>query len=329
MANNKHTPSPPIFSDSDSGQEEPSGAPARAISIGSKKHLTLNHYDFMLDWLEREDSYKRIFGTSGKPVIGKDTDRSRKAFKEWAYHTNLAGDPQLTAFSLKTRFGRYLTKYKAIKSNERLTGFGLTEEDYRNEVNTIAKRYEKDCPRFARMDKIFGKKPTVHALASMEGSVNRRLEVHGAEVVIEQLRDYDDETLLEDNDDDYQGERADTPPQDELVDQEDNPLDQGAQELLAVVRHGKRVSLAQVAPARGKRAKIEESRKPPPKLNVELSQSKGSSFATAYLDGVTAKAQSEVLIETSKLAWEKERWEKETTMRNQGLEANLETQRLS
>jgi hypothetical protein len=137
-----------------------------------------------------------------------------------------------------------LAKYKTIKSNERLTGFGLTEEDYKDEVTTIAKRYEKDCPRFARMNKIFGKKPTVHALASMEGSVNRRLEVHGAEIVIEQLEDYDEETVLGNDNDDYQGERVDVPPQDEFADPKDNPLDKGAQELLAVVRHGKRALVA-------------------------------------------------------------------------------------
>ncbi|KAG0286839.1 hypothetical protein BGZ97_007295 [Linnemannia gamsii] len=194
MVNHKHTTSPSISSGSDSGQEESSGAPARAINTGSKKHLTLNHYDFMLDWLERDGSYKRIFGTSGKPIIGKDND-----------------------------------------------SFGLTEEDYKDEVTTIAK---KDCPRFARMNKIFGKKPTVHALASMEGSVNRRLEVHGAEIVIEQLEDYDEETVLGNDDDDYQGERVDVPPQDEFADPEDNPLDEGAQKLLAVVRHGKRALVA-------------------------------------------------------------------------------------
>ncbi|KAG0275151.1 hypothetical protein BGZ95_009131 [Linnemannia exigua] len=330
MANNKHITSPSISFGSDPGQEESSSAPVRAINTGSKKHLTLNHYDFMLDWLERDDNYKRIFGPSGKPVIGKDTEGSRKAFKDWAYHTNLAGDPQLTAYSLKTRFGRYLAKYKTIKSNERPTGFVLTEEDYRDEVTTIARRYEKDCPRFARMDRIFGKKLIIHTQACMEGSVNRRLEVYGADIVVEQLKDHDEETVLEGEDNDYQDEREDAPPQDELVDQEDSPLDEGAQELLAVVRHGKRVSVARVvAPARGKRARTEEPHKSPSKLNIGLSQLKDSAFASAYLDGVKARAQSIVDIETAKLAWDREKWEKETALRNKELEANLETQRLS
>ncbi|KAG0350185.1 hypothetical protein BGX24_008205, partial [Mortierella sp. AD032] len=63
------------------------------ISTGSKKRLTPNHFDLMLDWLERDGNCKRIFGSTGKHVIGKDTDISRKSFKEWACHTNLASDP--------------------------------------------------------------------------------------------------------------------------------------------------------------------------------------------------------------------------------------------
>ncbi|KAF9921729.1 hypothetical protein FBU30_008216 [Linnemannia zychae] len=333
MANHKQTAPSSISSGSDSGQDESSSTPVRAINTGSKKHLTLNHYDFMIDWLERDGSYKRIFGSSGKTIIGKDTETSRKAYQEWANYVNLAGDPQLTALSLKNRFGRYYAKYKAIKSNEHLTGFGLTEEDYKDEVTTIAKRYEKDCPRFARMDKIFAKKPTVHALASIEGSINRRLEVQGAEVTIEQ-EDNDDETVHGNDNDDYQDERTDEPQDipiyqdDNLVDQDDNPVDQDTQDLLTVVRNGKRISIAQVAP-QSKRAKTERHRKPHPRLNVEHSQSKGSSFASAYLDGIKAKAQSVITIETSKLAWEKEKWEKEAAIRNQGLESFLEAQRLS
>ncbi|KAF9924540.1 hypothetical protein FBU30_005534 [Linnemannia zychae] len=240
-------------------------------------------------WLERDGSYKRIFGSSGKTIIGKDTETARKAYQEWANHVNL---------------------YKKIKSNEHLTGFGLTEEDYKDEVTTIAKRYEKDCPRFARMDKIFAKKPTVHALVSMEGSINRRLEVQGADITTEQLKDSDDEIASGNDNDDYQDERTDEL-QDIPIDQDDNIIDQNIQDVLTVFRSGKRISNAQVAP-QGKRKKTERHHKPLPSLNVGHSQPKAV-----------------VTIETSKLAWEKEKWEKEAAIRDQRLESNLEAQRLS
>ncbi|KAK3823814.1 MAG: hypothetical protein J3R72DRAFT_426708 [Linnemannia gamsii] len=280
MANHKLTTLPSVSS----GQEESSRAPARAISTGSKKRLTPNHFDLMLDWLERDGNYKRIFETTGKDVIGKDTDSCCKSFKKWACHTNLAGDPQLTALSLRAEFGRYLTKYKTIKLDERLISVGLTEKEYRDDVAFVAKRYEKNCPRFARMDKIFVKEPTILVLDSIKSSVNGRLEVHGAEV--EQMEGYDEETVLRNDDNDHQGERVNAPPQDELAHQEDNPLDQGAKELLDVARQGKRVSVTRAAPAGAKRAKTEETCQPPSKPNVELLQPEGSSFASAYLEGV-------------------------------------------
>ncbi|KAF9924585.1 hypothetical protein FBU30_005503 [Linnemannia zychae] len=144
MVNHKQVAPSPISSGSDSGQDESSNTPARIISTGSNKHLALNYYDFMLDWLERDDNNKRIFGASGKTIIGKDTETSCKAYQEWANHVNLIDDLQLTTQSVKNRFGQYYARYKTIKSNEHLTGSGLTEEDYKDEVTTIAKRYETD-----------------------------------------------------------------------------------------------------------------------------------------------------------------------------------------
>ena len=86
-------------------------------------------------------------------------------------HVNETAKLSLTGKTLKARFGRYLTRYKNVKHQDKLTGYGLTDEDYRNRIRTIAQRFEKDYPCFERMDNIFGTKPNVHALASMEGGL--------------------------------------------------------------------------------------------------------------------------------------------------------------
>jgi len=93
-----------------------------------------------------------------------------------------------------------LTRYKNIKNREKLTGFGLTDDDYRNKIRTIAQRFEKDRPSFERIDKIFGTKPNVHVLASMESGLTTRLEVQGAEVNLDGLYDYDGERVFDQDD---------------------------------------------------------------------------------------------------------------------------------
>jgi hypothetical protein len=247
----------------------------------------------MLDWLERPGHYNYIFGTSGKTVIGgKENRSSSKAYEEWAIHVNKAGLLNLTGKTLKARFGRYLKRYKDIKSQEKLTGFGLTDDDYRNKIRTIALRFERDCPCFERMDKIFGTKPNVHALASMEGGLTSRLEVRGAEINLDSLYDDDGETVFDQDDFlNVEDDRTTWRAQSEIATIEDDLAGEREEEgLSGPVRHAKRNAAPSEGSIQGKRPKTNVVRTPPSKLNVGAPQAKGSTFSAAFLEGMKAKA---------------------------------------
>ncbi|KAK3820976.1 MAG: hypothetical protein J3R72DRAFT_426959 [Linnemannia gamsii] len=126
----------------------------------------------MLDWLERSGNYVRVFGASGKTTIGgKDNKSANVAIEEWASHVSKAGSFQLT-------------------------GYGLSQDDYNYKIRTLAQKYGEECHAFERMDRIFGYKPNIHALASMEGGLATTLKIQNALVDIDLIDDNDDEGMI-------------------------------------------------------------------------------------------------------------------------------------
>ncbi|KAG0256879.1 hypothetical protein BGZ95_005377 [Linnemannia exigua] len=328
---------------SDSEQETSSNKTTVHQAPGaSKKHLTTDHYDFLLDWLEREGSYVKIFGAVGKTSLAKkDTQSSKLGFDEWAAHVSQArGGLVLTGSSLKSRFRRYLDKYKKIKDDEKLTGFGLTEEDYKEKVTTISRRYENQCPRFERMDRIFGTKANVIALASMEGGMGTRLEVRGMEVNLEQERDEDVETVIGHYDDSEDPTMATAAPvravlnldDDEIVEEgptQRTPAEEGRERKVpASTGQAKRPAKSSAGTVQDKRAKTETPRLALYTLNSGTSQSKSSFFVSAYLEGIKAKADFALTIEQNRLKWKKENLAKEAELRVNEQKATLEGKRM-
>lgn len=257
----------------------------------------------MLDWLERPGNYARVFGTPGKTTIGgKETKNANVAIEEWARHVSKAGSFLLTGANLRARFTRHLGKYKEIKRNEKATGYGLTEEDYNNKIRTLAQKYEKECHSFERMDRIFGSKPNVHALASMEGGSGTILKVQGAVVDIglfdEGNDDDDDGTVIgqvegvalttEDN-------RVIQPDQDEVVAVEDDHVEaeEEAENVVAApIGPAKRGADAPAERNQDKRPKTNVGLIPPPRVNVGTPQGKGASFTNQLLEKMDNIAQS-------------------------------------
>ncbi|KAF9901983.1 hypothetical protein EC991_005445 [Linnemannia zychae] len=289
--------------DTDSGREDTSSGssnkPKTKTNGASKKHLTPDHFDFMLDWLERPGNYARVFGASGKTTIGgKETKNASVAFDEWAKHVSKAGSFLLTGANLRARFTRHLGKYKEIKRNEKAKGYGLTEEDYNNKIRTLAEKYEKECHSFERMDRIFGNKPDVHALASMEGGAGTTLKVQGALVdfnVFDYSKDDDGTVVGQVEDIALSVEDNHESVQDETFTIEDYPLDtdEGADEVdAAPIGPTKRPAVATAENNRDKRSKTSVERIPLLRVNVETPQGKGASFSHQLFEQMEANAKS-------------------------------------
>ncbi|KAG0286101.1 hypothetical protein BGZ97_007549 [Linnemannia gamsii] len=324
---------------SDSEQETSNNSNAHKAPGASKKHLTTDHYDFLLDWLERDGNYVKIFSAVGKTSLSKkEIQSSKQGFDEWAAHVSLAkGGLVLTGSSLKARFKRYLDKCKKIKEDEKLTGSGLTEEDYKERVTTISRRYQILCPRFERMDRIFGTKANVVALASMEGGMGTRLEVRGVEFNLEQGPDDDEDTVIGHYGDREEPSIAANGPtrvvlnldNDELVEEPFQEIkERDEREIIAVVGETKRPATSSAGSTQDKKPKTETLRSTLSTLNSGASQSKFSSFAFTYLEGVKVKADSALTIEQNRLKWEREKWDKEAELRANEQKATLEGKRL-
>ncbi|KAF8943760.1 hypothetical protein BGZ47_005084 [Haplosporangium gracile] len=321
----RHTPlpsqsSPPIYSDyptdTDSGREETSSSTStktKAKTNGaSKKHFTQDHFDFMVDWLERPENCARVFSASGKTTIGgKETKSANVAIEELAKHVSKAGSFILTGANLRARFTRHLGEYKEIKRNKKATGYGLTEEDYNNKIRTLAQKYEKECHSFECMDKIFGTKPNVSALASMEGGLSTMLKIQGTLVDIGLFdngnRDGDDGSVVGQVEDDIfpiEENRTTLPVQHGIFTIEDDPLEaeeRTENEVAAPIGPAKRSTDAPTESTRAKRPKASSERVPPLKLNKQ--------------------------VEKDRLQWDKEKWLMERDLRLEERKTEMESKR--
>ncbi|KAI8603744.1 hypothetical protein EDD21DRAFT_318592 [Dissophora ornata] len=66
------------------------------------------------------------------------------------------GRLNLTGKAVKELFGRHKKVYEEVKQKSEKTGFGLTDEDHENGINTIRAKLESVCMCFGRMDGFFG-----------------------------------------------------------------------------------------------------------------------------------------------------------------------------
>ncbi|KAG0251260.1 hypothetical protein BGZ95_006951 [Linnemannia exigua] len=167
-----------------------------------------------------------------------------------------------------------------------------------------------------------------------------RLEVRGMEVNLEQERDEDEETVIGHYDDREDPTIATTTPirvvlnldDDEIVEEgppQGRPAEEGRErEVPGSLGQAKRPAKSSAGTTQDKRPKTETPRPALSTLNSGASQSKSSSFASAYLEGIKAKTDSALAIEQNRLNWEKEKWDKEAELRVNEQRATLEGKRM-
>ncbi|KAF9306802.1 hypothetical protein BG003_000883 [Podila horticola] len=68
---------------------------------------------------------------------------------------------------MRERFQRHKNKYKSVKEQSSRTGFGVTEDDRKNGIYTVAGKLESLCTCYQRMDDLYGQKPNINPLAEL------------------------------------------------------------------------------------------------------------------------------------------------------------------
>ncbi|KAF9343341.1 hypothetical protein BGX26_005882 [Mortierella sp. AD094] len=65
---------------------------------------------------------------------------------------------------MRERFQRFKSNYQKVRLESKRTGFGVTNDDKKNDIFTIEQKLEGKCPCYARMDALFGKRPSITPL---------------------------------------------------------------------------------------------------------------------------------------------------------------------
>ncbi|KAG0079857.1 hypothetical protein BGZ93_003070, partial [Podila epicladia] len=125
--------------------------------------------EFILTWLEHVPNFTSVFDSGGQTTVGK-SNKSRSheyATLVEAVSKQSKGRLNITGKNMRERFQRHMKVYTKTKTMALHTGFGVTEEDSRNEICTVAHKLESMCTCYARMDILFGRQPNVTPLAQV------------------------------------------------------------------------------------------------------------------------------------------------------------------
>ncbi|MBW0591057.1 hypothetical protein O181_130772 [Austropuccinia psidii MF-1] len=152
MKTNKFTPN------ISSGLPHPSG------------HLTQPDYLCIINWLTHKSNFDAFLGTGGSTSVGRPPSSKKNGFHLMAIEVNKKSQHRLnlSATSIHDQWHTYKKKYTTTKKFENLTGEGITEEDEKKGLHTMADKLESMFPCFAEMDSLFGNKPNVTPLATYD-----------------------------------------------------------------------------------------------------------------------------------------------------------------
>ncbi|MBW0561255.1 hypothetical protein O181_100970 [Austropuccinia psidii MF-1] len=133
-------------------------------------HLTRPDYLCIINWLTHKSNFDACFGTGGSTSVGRTPSSKKNGFHLMAIEVNKKSRHRLnlSATSICDRWRTYKKKYTTAKKFENLTGAGITEEDEKKGLHTMADKLESMCPCFAEMDSLFGHKPNVTPLATYD-----------------------------------------------------------------------------------------------------------------------------------------------------------------
>ena len=76
---------------------------------------------------------------------------------------------------MKDCFKTYKDKYKKAHTKLLSTGFGVTSEDRKAGINTIAQKLDNMCPLYKEMNKLLGQRPNVNPLCRADAEDSHKL----------------------------------------------------------------------------------------------------------------------------------------------------------
>lgn len=121
--------------------------PAKQESV---PHTTRAQRAIIVEWLEVPANFKLITGSTAinaRVVSGVKLKRS-DAYKKLADAVTKGSNITWTQDHAKNRYESYIKLYKKTKQDSEKTGWGLSDEDIDNGLDTVEKKLESLCPYF-------------------------------------------------------------------------------------------------------------------------------------------------------------------------------------
>ncbi|MBW0553373.1 hypothetical protein O181_093088 [Austropuccinia psidii MF-1] len=136
----------------------------------SSGHLTRPDYLCIVNWLTHKSNFDACFGTGGSTLVGRPPSSKKNGFHLMAIEVNKKSQHwlNLSATSICDRWHTYKKKYTTAKKFANFTGAGITEEDEKKGLHTMADKLKSMCPCFAEMDSLFGHKPNMTPVATYD-----------------------------------------------------------------------------------------------------------------------------------------------------------------
>ncbi|KAG0236998.1 hypothetical protein BGW41_000290 [Actinomortierella wolfii] len=132
----------------------------------SKERFSKQDIECILTWLEHPPNFASIFGSSsaGKPGVEqppKSSSTQGYATLAQVVSEQNKGRLKLNAKAMRERFGRFRRTYENVREMSKSKDFGVTDEDRKNGLYTVADKLESMCVCYARMDALFGHRSNI------------------------------------------------------------------------------------------------------------------------------------------------------------------------
>ena len=155
-----------------------SAIPEKSDNAAKRRHTNMHEILAMVSFIENPDKFALIEGKAAKnkPVISGQKLTKSAGYQDLANYVNcrVKQNRKWNAQLAKSRYTSYRDKkYKVAKkmSSPGSTGFGITEEDRRKGIYTMAEKLEKICPFYNHMDAVFGSRQNITPACVLETGV--------------------------------------------------------------------------------------------------------------------------------------------------------------
>ncbi|KAF9308645.1 hypothetical protein BGZ91_007729 [Linnemannia elongata] len=116
----------------------------KPFGLPTRERFTKQDMEFILTWMEHRPNFESVFGCGGQTVIGAPNKSKTHGYSVLAQGVTKQskGRLNINGKAMRERFQRHMKAYTEAKRKAESTGFGVTEDDTRKGLYTVAHKLE-------------------------------------------------------------------------------------------------------------------------------------------------------------------------------------------